>query len=137
MSKHQDIREKSNLFKEQNNKKSKEISLETYENIESVTKVIKFLKEQQPVQELKCIKELSQVFIEHGSKRLNLHEKRKKNRISERIEKNIESDEAIADIIMNINIDNYFKEKYQKNYLFNPEFDYARISCDNNKTFKI
>ena len=137
MSKHQDIRENSNLFKEQNNKKSKEISLETYENIESVNKVIKFLKEQQPVQELKCSKELSQVFIEHGSKRLSLHEESEKNRINERIEKYIEFDEAIADIIMNINIDNYFKEKYQKNYLFNPEFDYARISCDNNKTFKI
>ena len=64
------------------------------------------------------------------------YEESEKNRINERIEKYIEFDEAIADIIMNINIDNYFKEKYQKSYLFNPEFNDAGISCDNNKNFK-
>ena len=145
MSKHQDIREKSNLFKEQNNKKSKEIPLETYENIESVTKVIKFLKEQQPVYELKCSKELSQIFKEHDSKRLSVSEESEENGIIERIE---ESDEAkirkfdfcykfVENIITNFNIDNYFKEKYQKSYLFNPEFNDAGISCDYNKTFKV
>ena len=68
---------------------------------------------------------------------MSLQEESKENGKSERIKKYIESDEAIADIIMNFIIDNYFKEKYQKSYLFNPEFYYARISCDNNKIFKV
>ena len=59
------------LFKKQkNNKKSKEIPLETYEDIEDVTKEIKFIKEQQNIPELKCSKELSQAFKEHDLKRV-------------------------------------------------------------------
>ncbi len=37
---------------------------------------------------------------------------------------------------MNFIIDNDFKEKCQKSYLFNHEFDDAGNSCDDNKTFK-
>ena len=68
---------------------------------------------------------------------MSLQEESKENGKSERIKKYIESDEAIADIIMNFIIDNYFKEKYQKSYLFNLEYNDAGISCENNKTFKI
>ena len=64
MSKHSNILKSNNFYKEQNNKKSKKIPIETYENKEGVTKVIKFLNEQQPEQELKCNKELSQAFKE-------------------------------------------------------------------------
>ena len=66
---------------------------------------------------------------------MNLYEESKENGKIERIEKYIESD-AIEDIIMNFIIDNDFKEKCQKSYLFNHEFDDAGNSCDDNKTFK-
>ena len=43
MSKHsRHSKENNNFFKDQNYKKSKEIPLETYEDIEGVTKLIKF-----------------------------------------------------------------------------------------------
>ena len=71
MSKHSNIRKSNNFYKEQNNKKSKKIPIETYENKEGVTKVIKFLNELQLDHELKCNKELSQAFKEHGSKLLS------------------------------------------------------------------
>ena len=45
---------------------------------------------------------------------MSLQEESKENGKSERIKKYVKSDEAIADIIMNFIIDNYFKEKYQK-----------------------
>ena len=87
MSKHSRHSKEQQLFKEQNNNTSKEIPLETYEDIESVTKLIK----------LKYSKEFSQAFKEQPSKRLNLHEESKENRIKEGIEKYIESDEAIKE----------------------------------------
>ena len=79
---------------------------------------------------------------------MNLLEENKENGIIERIEKYIESDEAkirkfdfcykfVENIITNFNIDNYFKEKYQRINLFNPDFVYAGFSCDNNKIFKV
>ena len=76
---------------------------------------------------------------------MSLHEEIKENGINERIVKYIESDEAIKEnmilfvenIIMNLIIDNDFKEKNQKSYLFIPEFVYAEVSSDNNKTFKV
>ena len=86
-----------------------------------------------------------QAFKEHGSKRFSLQEENKENGKSERIEKYFESDEAIKvniilfveNIIMNLIIDNDFKEKNKKSYLFIPEFVYAEVSIDNNKTFKV
>ncbi len=79
---------------------------------------------------------------------MSLHDESEKNRIIERIEKYIESDEAKVDnlyfcykfvenIIINFIIDNHFKERYQIINFFNPEFVYAGISCDNHKTYKI
>ena len=64
MSKHSRHSRENNFYKEQNNKKSKKIPIETYEDKEGITKVIKFLNEQQPDHELKCNKELSQAFKE-------------------------------------------------------------------------
>ena len=43
----------------------------------------------------------------------------------------------VENIIMNLIIDNDFKEKNQKSYLFIPKFVYAEVSIDNNKTFKV
>ena len=79
---------------------------------------------------------------------MNLNKESKENRINERIKKFIESDEAkienlvvfykFAKDIINFIIDDGFKEKYQRIYLFNHKFVYAGISCDiNNKTFKV
>ena len=42
-----------------------------------------------------------------------------------------------AENIINFIIDDGFKEKHQRSYLFNHEFVYADISCDNHKIFKI
>ena len=83
------------------------------------------------IYELKCSKEFSKAFKEHASKHINLHQQSKENRIIERIEKYIKSDEAIKEnfnfcykylenIIINFIIDNYFKEKYQRINLFTP-----------------
>ncbi len=73
--------------------------------------------------------------------------KKVKKMISERIEKYIESDESIIEnlyfcykfaenIIMKLIIDDDFKEKHQRSYLFHLEFVYARVSCDKHKTLK-
>ena len=97
MSKHLRHSREHNFYKEQNNKKSKKIPIETYEDIEGVTKVIKFLSEKQSFQELKYSKELSQAFKEHGSKCFGLHEESEENGTNERIVKYIESDEAIKE----------------------------------------
>ena len=78
---------------------------------------------------------------------MRLSEESEKKRINERIEKFIESDEAIvenlvvfykfAKDIINFIIDDGFKEKHQRINLFNHKFVYDGISCDNDKTFKI
>ena len=78
---------------------------------------------------------------------MNLYEESEENGISERIEKYIESDESIIEnlyfcykfaenIIMKLIIDDDFKEKHQRSYLFHLEFVYARVSCDKHKTLK-
>jgi hypothetical protein len=140
------------FFKDKIFRHPAEIPIETYEGIEGVTKAIKFLKEQQPVPELKYSKELSQACKDHcidiGSKGLSSHEGSDGNGISERIEKYIEWDGAIAEnldfcykfaenIIMNLIIDDGSKEKHQRSNLFNPEFVYAGVACDKHKTFKV
>ena len=76
MSKHTRHSKNNNFFNKiiRNQKKLSE----TYKDIENVTKVIKFLKEQQPVPELKCRKELSQAYKEYSSKHLRLSEESEK-----------------------------------------------------------
>ena len=91
MSKHSNILKINNFYKEQNNKKSKKIPIETYEDKESVNKVIKFLNEQQPNHELKCNNELSQAFKEHSSRLLSLQEESKKNEIIEKYVINLQN----------------------------------------------
>ena len=38
---------------------------------------------------------------------------------------------------MNLIVDDGSKEKHQRNNLFNPEFVYGGVGCDEHKTFKI
>ena len=76
---------------------------------------------------------------------MNLYEESEDNGINEKIEKYIESDEAktknlyfyykfAENMIMKYIIDDDFKEKHQRSYLFNLEFVF---SWDKHKTFKI
>ena len=69
------------------------------------------------------------------------------NGLSEHIEKYIEWDGAVAEnldfcykfaenIVMKLIVDDCSKEKNQRDNLFNPEFVYGGVGCDD-KTFKI
>lgn len=128
-----------------------EIPIETYEGEEGVKNAIQFLKSQEPIDPLKHSKELSQAALDHandiGSKGLSSHEGSDGNGISDRIERYIEWDKAIAEnldfcykfaenIVMNLLIDDGTKEKHQRTNLFNREFKFVGVGCNQHKTFK-
>lgn len=128
-----------------------EIPVETYEGEEGVKKAINFLKTQESLDPLKYSRELSKAAFDHvydiGSKGLSSHEGSDGNGISDRIERYIEWDGAIAEnldfcykfaenVVMNLVIDDGSKEKHQRANLFNNNFKYVGIGCGQHKSFK-
>ena len=125
--------------------------IETYEGIQCINNAIEFLKNQNPIKPLKYSFELSKSCKDHakdiGSKGLSSHEGSDGKGLCERIEKYTEWNWSIAEnlsfcwslaenIIMDIIIDDGFKEKNQRKNLFNPNFSYGGIGCDSHITFK-
>jgi hypothetical protein len=140
------------FFKDKIFRHPAELPIETYEGVQGVYDAIEFLKNQNPVEPLQYCPELAQACKDHakdiGSKGLSSHESSDGNGLCERIEKYVEWDGAIAEnldfcykfaenIVMNLIIDDGSKEKHQRNNLFNPQFVYGGVACDNHKTFKI
>ena len=142
----------TNFFKDKIFRHPAELPIETYEGVQGLYNAIEFLKNQNPVEPLQYVQELSKACKDHardlGSKGLSSHEGSDGNGLSERIEKYVEWDGAIAEnldfcykfaenIVMNLIVDDGSKEKHQRLNLFNPEFKYAGVGCDSHKTFKI
>ena len=139
------------FFKDKIFRHPAEIPIETYEGVKGIEDAIEFLKNQEPLEPLKMSKELSQAAKDHaidiGSKGLSSHEGSDGSGISERVEKYIEWDGALAEnldfcykfaenIVMNLIVDDGSKMKHQRNNLFNPEFTFVGVGCDKHKTFK-
>ena len=139
------------FFKDKIFRHPAEIPIETYEGVKGVENAIEFLKNQEPLEPLKMSRELSQAAKDHamdiGSKGLSSHEGSDGSGISDRVEKYIEWDGAIAEnldfcykfaenIVMNLIIDDGSKMKHQRSNLFNPEFAFVGVGCDKHKTFK-
>ena len=129
-----------------------ELPIETYEGVQGFLDAIEFLKNQKPLESLQYSGHLSQACKDHakdlGSKGQSSHEGSDGSGLSERIEKYIEWDGAVGEnldfcykfavnIVMNIIVDDGSKEKHQRENLFNPEFVYAGVGCDEHKTFKV
>ena len=134
------------FFKDKIFRHPAELPIETYEGVQGVYDAIEFLKNQNPVEPLQYCPELAQACKDHakdiGSKGLSSHESSDGNGLCERIEKYVEWDGAIAEnldfcykfaenIVMNLIIDDGSKEKHQRNNLFNPQFVYGGVACDN------
>ena len=130
------------FFKDKIFRHPAELPIETYEGVQGILDAIEFLKNQKPVEALQYSGELSQACKDHskdiGSKGLSSHEGSDGNGLSERIEKYIEWDGAVAEnldfcykfaenIVMNLIVDDGSKEKHQRNNLFNPEFVYGGV----------
>ena len=128
-----------------------EIPLETNEGTDGVKDAIEFLKTQGPVRELKFSEELTKAAKEHaldiGAKGLSSHEGSDGSGISDRVERYIEWDGAIAEcldfcyryaenIIMNLVVDDGAKEKNQRKNLFNDEFNYVGIAFNPHRSLK-
>ena len=140
------------FFKDKIFRHPAELPIDTYEGVQGFLDAIEFLKKQKPVEALQYSGELSQACKDHakdiGSKGLSSHEGSDGNGLSERIEKYIEWDGAVAEnldfcykfaenIVMNLIVDDGSKEKHQRFNLFNPDFKFAGVGCDAHKTFKI
>ena len=140
------------FFKDKIFRHPAELPIETYEGVQGLYNAIEFLRNQEAVEPFKYVNELSQACKDHakdlGSKGLSSHESSDGNGLSERIEKYIEWDGAIAEnldfcykfaenIVMNLIVDDGSKEKHQRFNLFNPDFKFAGVGCDAHKTFKI
>lgn len=128
-----------------------EIPIETHEGVEGIENAIEFLENQQSIPELRPVNELAKAAKDHaidlGSKGLSSHEGSDGSGISDRIEKYIEWDGAIAEnldfcykfaqnIVMNLIVDDGSEKKHQRSNLFDPTFKYVGIGCDKHKTFK-
>ena len=91
----------TNFFKDNIFRHPAELPIETYEGIQAFYSAIEFLKNQNPVEPLQFVQELSQACKDHakdlGSKGLSSHEGSDGNGLSERIEKYVEWDGAIAE----------------------------------------
>ena len=140
------------FFKDKIFRHPAEIPIETYEGVKGIEDAIEFLKNQEPLEPLKASRELSKAAKDHaidiGSKGLSSHEGSDGSGISDRVEKYIEWDGALAEnldfcykfaenIVMNLIVDDGSKEKHQRSNLFNPEFTFVGVGCDKHKTFKI
>ena len=139
------------FFKDKIFRHPAELPIETYEGVQGILDAIEFLKKQKPVEALQYSGELSQACKDHakdiGSKGLSSHEGSDGNGLSERIEKYIEWDGAVAEnldfcykfaenIVMNLIVDDGSKEKHQRNNLFNPEFVYGVLDVMNIRLLK-
>ncbi len=140
------------FFKDKIFRHPAEIPIETYEGVKGIENAIEFLKNQEPLEPLRANRELSKAAKDHatdiGSKGLSSHEGSDGTGISDRVEKYIEWDGALAEnldfcykfaenIVMNLIVDDGSKQKHQRSNLFNPEFVYVGVGCDKHKTFKI
>ena len=89
------------FFKDKIFRHPAELPIETYEGVQGILEAIEFLKKQKPVEALQYSGELSQACKDHakdiGSKGLSSHEGSDGNGLSERIEKYIEWDGAVAE----------------------------------------
>ena len=139
------------FFKDKIFRHPAEIPIETYEGVDGIENAIEFLDNQQSIPELLPANELAKAAKDHaidlGSKGLSSHEGSDGSSISDRIEKYIEWDGAIAEnldfcykfaqnIVMNLIVDDGSVKKHQRNNLFDPTFKYVGVGCDKHKTFK-
>ena len=126
--------------------------LKTFEGKLAIEEAIIFLKSQKPINELEYNEELSLAAEDHindiGKKGLTSHEGSNGKDLPERIEKYIEWEDLIAEsldfgffnpenIILNLLIDDGVKERYQRENLFNEEFNYCGIACGKHRDLNI
>jgi hypothetical protein len=139
------------FFKDRIFRHPAEIPIETYEGVDGIETAIEFLENQQSVPELRPVNELARAAKDHaidlGSKGLSSHEGSDGSSISDRIERYIEWDGAIAEnldfcykfaqnVVMNLIVDDGSVKKHQRHNLFDPTFKYVGVGCDKHKTFK-
>lgn len=140
------------FFKDKIFRHPAELPIETYEGVDGIDNAINFLQAQKPIDELTFSSELASAAQDHakdiGEKGLSSHEGSDGNGISDRVERYIEWDGAIAEnldfcfkfaenIVMNLIIDDGSKLKHQRSNLFNPDFKFVGVACAKHKTFKI
>lgn len=140
------------FFKDKIFRHPTELPIETYEGVQGLEDAISFLRSQEPLNSFTYSKYLELAAKEHaqdiGSKGLSSHEGSDGSSLCDRIERHTEWDGAIAEnldfcykfaenIVMNLIVDDGSKEKHQRANLFNPDFEYVGVGCDNHKTFKI
>ena len=126
--------------------------LKTFEGKLAVEEAITFLKFQKPIKELEYNEELTLAAEDHikdiGNKGLTSHEGSNGKDLPERIEKYIEWEDLIAEsldfgffnpenIILNLLIDDGVKERFQRENLFNEEFNYCGIASGNHRDLNI
>ena len=127
-----------------------ETPLRTFDGSKGVENAIKFLKNQEPIPELKYNDALSKAALDHandiGQYGLTGHEGSRDSTLYDRIEKYIEWDGACAEnldfgfknainIILNLIIDDGCEEKNQRNNLFNPIYKYIGIGCGKHRDY--
>ena len=104
------------FFKDKIFRHPAEIPIETYEGVKGIENAIEFLKNQEPLEPLRANRELSKAAKDHatdiGSKGLSSHEGSDGTGISDRVEKYIEWDGALAE-----NLD--FCYKFAENIVMN------------------
>ena len=146
------LKESLNHLREKIYHKPGEDPIQTYEGREAIEEAITFLKKQKSVRELIYDENISYACKDHvydiGAKGLTTHEGSYGKNISDRIEKYCEWEGAIAEnldfgfkkaenIILNLLIDDGVKERYQRENLFNEEFNYCGIACGKHRDLNI